>query len=620
MVHSTTSTFGTVLWIASSDKDERQDGECPYEQHHFIHSGIALRPTTDRSHSGHSNGRRPTGHGIHARIVEDWAFLHVALFALILLSASMRPNLLVPAIVGSLVANAQPVPAGVQPYVDYWDSLKTVKRSEGLFINGREWNEWKFWAPNGHLTEVADFKSGERDGHVVIYYDNDTVRHDGWVHKGKQDSTMRSFYRTGRPMEAGRYRMGVKEGVWSYWYANGEPLMKELWEDSICLLTDAWDSTGVATVIKGDGVSRSYYPSGALQKEANYRLGVVSGPYQELWPTGDPKVKGNNVAGVRTGEWTWYFVNGKKEKKAMYAKGKLNGPYTVYFDDGQDNTTGYYLNGQKDSTWTWFTADGKREMLGHFKADQQHGLWKYWYKNEQLSSTGLFAYGEQEGEWVYYYEGGENWKRGTWKAGRKDGLWTTWFESGQKLQEGNYVNGKEEGEWKSWFANGQQKDIGSFKAGGIDGKWQGWYPDGKPEYSGTWANDAKNGAWKFWHQNGQPKEEGPYKDGKKNGRWVAHSTHGIPISEGLYVNNTPHGPWTYFDDAGVKMREQSFVNGDPDGKCTVYDMRGRVVQEMTYRMGKLDGTMTMYGTDGRVLKTIDYENGSVKKNLPPKLK
>ncbi len=40
----------------------------------------------------------------------------------------------------------------------------------------------------------------------------------------------------------------------------------------------------------------------------------------------------------------------------------------------------------------------------------------------------------------------------------------------------------------------------------------------------------------------------------------------------------------------------------------------------TYKLGKLDGTMTMYGTNGQVLKTIDYENGSVKKNLPPKLK
>ena len=179
----------------------------------------------------------------------------------------MRAQLFSLTAVAVLAVDAQPLPAGIQPYVDYWDSTKTVKRSEGLFVNGREWNEWRFWAPNGHLTEVADFKAGERDGHVVIFYDNDSVQHDGWVRRGKQDSTMRSFYRNGRVMEEGRYAKGVKEGPWNYAYEDGKPMLKELWEDSICLTTDAWDKDGLQTIVKGDGVLRNYYPSGALRDE-----------------------------------------------------------------------------------------------------------------------------------------------------------------------------------------------------------------------------------------------------------------------------------------------------------------------------------------------------------------
>lgn len=95
----------------------------------------------------------------------------------------------------------------VLPYVDYWDSTRTRKRSEGLMVNGREWNEWRFWDPDGHLKEVADFKAGERDGHVVIYFDNDSVRHDGWIRRGRQDSLMRSYYRNGRLMESGFWVM-----------------------------------------------------------------------------------------------------------------------------------------------------------------------------------------------------------------------------------------------------------------------------------------------------------------------------------------------------------------------------------------------------------------------------
>lgn len=58
---------------------------------------------------------------------------------------------------------------------------------------------------------------------MVIYYDNDSVQHDGWVRKGRQDSTMRSFYRNGKVMEEGHYAQGGEgrgHGVVSTWTAN----------------------------------------------------------------------------------------------------------------------------------------------------------------------------------------------------------------------------------------------------------------------------------------------------------------------------------------------------------------------------------------------------------------
>ncbi|HRN37718.1 MAG TPA: hypothetical protein PLL18_12500, partial [Flavobacteriales bacterium] len=130
---------------------------------------------------------------------------------------------------------------GVQPYVDHWDSLKTVKKSEGLMVNGREWGEWKYWNSAGQLTEVSDFKSGQRDGHVVIYYDNGQVQHDGWIHHGEQDSLMRSFYRSGQLMEEGNYRTGKKHGPWNYYYPDGRKMLSEVCDKGICLALDAWD-------------------------------------------------------------------------------------------------------------------------------------------------------------------------------------------------------------------------------------------------------------------------------------------------------------------------------------------------------------------------------------------
>ena len=136
------------------------------------------------------------------------------------------------------VVGAQPV----QPFVDHWDSLKTVKKSEGLMVNGREWGEWKFWDRAGRLTEVSDFKAGERDGHVVIYYDNDQVQHNGWIHRGAQDSLMSSYYRTGHLMEQGHYADGAKQGPWSYHYPDGDTMLTEVCDKGTCLSLNAWPS------------------------------------------------------------------------------------------------------------------------------------------------------------------------------------------------------------------------------------------------------------------------------------------------------------------------------------------------------------------------------------------
>ncbi|MCB0814084.1 MAG: hypothetical protein KDB87_13115, partial [Flavobacteriales bacterium] len=116
-------------------------------------------------------------------------------------------------VLGSTLLQAQ----SVTPFVDHWDSTRTVKKSEGLLVNGREWGEWTFWDPQGRKTEVAEFEAGQREGHVVIYYTNGQVQHDGYFHMGKPDSLKQSFYRDGTPMERGLYVDGKKTGTWEYW-------------------------------------------------------------------------------------------------------------------------------------------------------------------------------------------------------------------------------------------------------------------------------------------------------------------------------------------------------------------------------------------------------------------
>ncbi|MBL7939250.1 MAG: hypothetical protein JNL43_07815 [Flavobacteriales bacterium] len=524
------------------------------------------------------------------------------------------------------VARAQ----GAEPFVDHWDPERTIKRSEGLMVNGREWGEWKFYDRQGRLTEQADFRSGERNGHVRIFHDNGNVQHDGWFKFGKEDSVRVSRYRDGRIMERGSYVLGKKTGTWSYYYPDSLPMLVEHWKDSTMTVSDAWDHEGKHILKEGKGRMETYFASGSILEECDYVNGLKDGPCTEFHPAGNPKARGAYRAGQKQGPWEYWYSNSKLEKKDGFDNGKLDGRYELWFRSGQVNVEGWHKAGEKDSVWTWYTTLGTKDQEGPFKAGLRQGVWKYWYpgtdpqKAPQLSATGAFAADKEEGEWVYFYEGGQFWKKGTYKQGVKDGAWTTWYESGQKLQEGPYLNGKEEGEWHSWFENGQQKTIGTFAEGHMNGLWRGFFPDGQPDFEGYYAKDLKNGAWKLYTESppgkdigGRVKEEGSYTEGKKSGRWVTYNINGIAVAEGSYSDGTPTGQWTYFDDAGVKLREQGLLNGNPEGLCTVYDQRGRVIQQMNYRNGRLHGKMTVYDTDGKAVKTTEYEDGSVKKAPPP---
>ena len=62
-----------------------------------------------------------------------------------------------------LVATMLTLTVSAQPYVDYWDSLQTVKRSEGIYVNGLEWGEWSYWDRDGKLTEISNQAAGILD-------------------------------------------------------------------------------------------------------------------------------------------------------------------------------------------------------------------------------------------------------------------------------------------------------------------------------------------------------------------------------------------------------------------------------------------------------------------------
>ena len=84
-------------------------------------------------------------------------------------------------ILSLFIIAGQSLPAQDQPYADYWDEAKTIKRSEGTYTNGLENGEWKYYYSDGILKEKATYAAGRLNGEVITYFFNGKVKEAGFL-------------------------------------------------------------------------------------------------------------------------------------------------------------------------------------------------------------------------------------------------------------------------------------------------------------------------------------------------------------------------------------------------------------------------------------------------------
>ena len=54
-----------------------------------------------------------------------------------------------------------------------------------------------------------------------------------------------SFYESGETKEEGKYRNGEKDGLWTYWYENGQKMTVRNYKDEELISQNCWDKDGI---------------------------------------------------------------------------------------------------------------------------------------------------------------------------------------------------------------------------------------------------------------------------------------------------------------------------------------------------------------------------------------
>ncbi len=199
--------------------------------------------------------------------------------------------------------------------IGIWFSGALALQGQNLLDNeGLKTGHWKVEYPNGHTRYEGDFVEGRPVGAMIHYYENGAVRAKMEFDTELDRSYAKLFYKNGKLAADGWYIKQIKDSVWTYYSEyDGSVRIREPYVNG-----------------KLDGMARSYYSSGLISEEVEWKQDSEEGAWNQYYAGGVPRLSGH------------------------YKNGLLHGTYEVYFPDGAIKIRGTYLEHKSHGTWHFY--------------------------------------------------------------------------------------------------------------------------------------------------------------------------------------------------------------------------------------------------------------------------
>lgn len=292
--------------------------------------------------------------------------------------------------------------------------------------------------------------------HVTQDTNGNYINHGSWVR----------FDERGRMVGGGDYKLGLREGKWTRWFAANEgPLFSgPLFKDFAAPFTS--EATFVDDRLNG------------------------------LWRVTDSKNR--KVCewifenGVQNGKSYWYGPSGQVRRELPFQNGEIHGDVLEYGNDNKVIKKETFIDGRKLAVQTdWHEPNAKRAegstllvkevVKPHFDfwegiatftvvaregQNQRHGTWSWWHKNGHKQMEGTFKFDQPAGHFAWWYSNGQKQLEGEYIDGKQDGKFVWWHPNGMKMMEGEYIAGVQVNEWKRWNEEGKVRELARYSADG----------------------------------------------------------------------------------------------------------------------------------------------------------
>ena len=181
--------------------------------------------------------------------------------------------------------------------------------------NGLRQGLWKKQQPNGNPLYEGYFKDDKPVGEWKRYHEGGQVKA---IISYRSDSAFTQLFdEWGKKVAEGVYVSEKKEGTWKYFSENR-------------LISDEQYLNGLK-----NGISHTYYETGEVLEEADWKNGKQDGNHRVFFKDGNPFMEYKMQNDMRNGLCLTYYQNNKTELEAYYKNNLRDGNWNFYKENGE---------------------------------------------------------------------------------------------------------------------------------------------------------------------------------------------------------------------------------------------------------------------------------------------
>ncbi|MEO7045430.1 MAG: hypothetical protein ABI091_09020 [Ferruginibacter sp.] len=538
-------------------------------------------------------------------------------------------------------------------YKSFYQSGKLY--AQGEYKNDKRQGLWIFYYESGAVSQKTSYQDDDITGDYSEYYENGQVSAKGAYYKKKIDGTLENFDEDGKKYVDYVYEKGKLREV-NFYDKKGNSISTTTTRKGAANIV-FYNPEGIKAsegfFTKGgdkDGKFVTYFNSGKISQETNWKNGIQDGPQIDYYQDGKIKRSSNFTDGDEDGYVKDFNANGSLNSEGWIVKGDKQQQRIFYNNVGDITSKEYYLNnelsgysenyspGNKISSeysyyngWlssiTQFDSTGKILVVN--KLDKGNGIFIYKYPNGKNSYVGNYNDYMQDGASTSYFPDGKIFIESYFKNDSRDSIYKVYYYGGKLKMEGKFSEGQRTGDWKFYYKNGKISEEETYVNGDVQGIDKIYMTDGGLDKIISFKDGQLDGAYKAYGDKNELAIQLNYKAGTiksyqyeekpgvlcapiiikgGTGKLIAKYPNGKESAILNYLNNEQQGERKIFYSDGNICSESIRLNGYTNGSLKIYYPNGKVWQEENYVVGNLQGPRKSYYPDGKIESEENYYN------------